>query len=715
MKNILLLINFILLSQYLLGQILDTSNYKYYAPNGGIFTPKGDLKVLLVFVHFKDSPNANPQFTNANQYIKDWEYIPNSSHHLPQIVNPQTGVSPQIIFNHLSDFETKIDSIDYNYSKDFYISSLGKFRFYGEVFKDSNNKPISIEIDPTGAMSWGQCNKKAFIEMQRINPHFDYSAFDNRKNAPLFAFDNTDTLQYKKDKILDYVIFIYRYSRDWSQQPVGNMATWAGSGGGIATTGLGMEKTKNGYTIREGFTMNFNGGVFIHEVAHTLYNIPHLFGANHVSGEYFYLPNVGWGATNMINIFRGGLTAWERWYLGFIDLLADIPVPKENPKNAVYEYILQDYQTTGDALRIALPFTPNQHLYIENHTGLHAFDKHLWTGGNVNNDTLAPTPYGVYMYVAELPYERTSIVQALSNKANSIRLLNANGNYDYILKSRAVEKNSWGNDIYLWQRTKPNPLNGLNPYYIYPIDKNSDGIIAIDKNYNQARYEGAMILREFINDTLNLDLYAAFGTYKKSLLDLTMQNDYYRNPAFQSGDILGMGTNPTIVNHPMYNTRNAQLAPFIINGLKIELESLKNSKSMKVKIQFGQTELLKNTTWTGNILLPNISLDDQADLIIPKRKTLILSNGTTPNRHQWNENKSFVNPTILTIGENTTLHILEKGNMILDENTTLVLEKGVRLLVDKKATFKVHKKAKIVLKDNAKIVLNKKAKSNYKS
>jgi hypothetical protein len=39
---------------------------------GGVFTPKGDLKVLIVPVIFKDNPNSNPQFVNSAQWIEGW-------------------------------------------------------------------------------------------------------------------------------------------------------------------------------------------------------------------------------------------------------------------------------------------------------------------------------------------------------------------------------------------------------------------------------------------------------------------------------------------------------------------------------------------------------------------------------------------------------------------------------------------------------------------
>jgi hypothetical protein len=676
---------------------------QFYAPNGGIFTPKGDLRVLLVFVTFKDKPSSNPNFENGTQKQTGWNARPNARYLLPESIDTTTGDCREFMFSKPEDFDELIDSVNYNYSKEYYLMSKGGFRLMGEVFRDSAGRPASIEIDPEGCGWWSQCNRKAWAEMQSLNPNMDWARFDQRKNAPLFNFDNSDTAKYPADKILDYVVFVYRYQLDWQNPPVNGMHTWAGAGGGVATTGLGVDKNAQGYACREGFTMCYNGGVFIHEIAHTLYNMPHIFGTNKVLGDYFYLPSVGWGATSMIAIFRGGLTAWERWYLGYIDWVADLNADNCDANGQTFE--LRDYVTTGDAARIALPHSPDQYLYIEHHQGSHVFDRHIWQGNQIGSDTVGRTPLGLYMYVATLPHDRTQPVQALSEKANSVRLLNANGNFDYVLADSVGQKNAWGNDLYTFRRRAANPIGGLNPYLFIPLDKNKDGQLNMDKNYNQGKFEGVMLLQEQLEDSSILTHNAAFGTWSAA------EQPHNRTPAFQIGDCLDMSSNPMIINHPKYNQKTQALAPYILNGLSVEVLKGSSDQRLRLVVKTKQTDLRKSTRYTGHIILPDISGDSLADLHINSRCTLSLAQTATPNQQQAGSRGDFTNKTLMVIDSGATLSLAPRAVLRVEAGCTLRIAAGATLLAGRKSkiicsplgyiellpesTFIYHKKSKI--------------------
>ena len=256
---------------------------------GGVFTPKGDLKVLIVPVIFKDSPQTNKNFRNSDNYLSGWDA--GNKHNLPDAVNPLNGDSHQWLFNKPEHFEIYKDSVFYNDSELLYLISKGQFRFMGEVFSDSNGLPTAVDIDPEGGRDWSHMNRYALERMKELNPNFDISKFDNRKNNPQYKFDNS--VNPEPDGIIDYIVFIYRYSPSWGQQPAPGMNKWQGSGGGFANpSGIMMEKY-NGIRFSEGFTMMWGSGVFFHELAHTLYNLAHLWGSNGTVGEYFYRPSAG--------------------------------------------------------------------------------------------------------------------------------------------------------------------------------------------------------------------------------------------------------------------------------------------------------------------------------------------------------------------------------------------------------------------------------------
>jgi len=665
-----------------------------YSPYGGVFTPKGTLRVMLVFVTYKDKCSSNPKFTNKYQKLPDWDYSKNNG--LPQFVDPVTGDCPKYIFNKESDFETYKDQVELNFSKEFALMSGNKFKLIGEVFKNAEGKPTVVEIDPGKGASWMQMNGLAVKAMQKMNPNVDLSRFDQRKNMPNFKFDNSDTTLHKPDKIIDFVVFVHRYNKNWKQQPKPSMRGWVGSGGGFAATGIVPTNKLNGYRFAEGFTMTYRSGVFIHEVAHVLFNAPHIMGVNNVIGDFFYLMNAGWGIMSPISIFRG-FNAWESWYAGFLELSKDIKT-EEDLKNGS-SFVLKDFFTTGDAMRIEIPFSGGQHLWLENHAKIHSLDEHPYKGMVIDKgDTLAGSAAGVYAYVEDIEGSRNVIFSALSNRANGIKVLHAGGNYDYQLYGDVPEKrNKWNNKILSLKRLSPNPISGINNLYRFPGDNNNDGAITIDHNYNSSRTEWyAPIIREEVEPDSFVNLYGGFGVYDPK------KNEGYANPiAFRDGDYLDMNSNPMPLNYPKYLIPEKALEPFYLNGLALKFSKIENSKDMLVELRFKQTQLCKSARWTGNIILPNITEDNSADLEVSNCTHLILDKSGTVNRHQKTEAGDFVNPTVFTIKKGATLHLKKNSKLIIKEDSKLILEDGAHLIMDKKSKIIVEPNAKLVLNNNS--------------
>ncbi len=666
--------------------------------NGGVFSPRGDIKALVVFVLFKDEPNTNPNFRNSEHYYQGWEL--SQTKRLPDGVNPETGEMNEILYTDLSQFEADKKGLVYNFSKDLYQISMGQFRFWGEVFKDSTGRPQAIEVEADGCVSFGHSNKAAWARMKELNPKMNFASFDQRANAPNYLFDNSDTVRYKADKRLDYVVFIYRYRRDWSQQPMVGMPLWAGADGGFAGTNLGLEDKFNGVACSEGFTMCHNSGVFIHELAHTLYGCPHLFGANKVVGEYLQRAALGWGATSQLAIFKGGLTAWERWYLGYIEPKLDLD--KNTAQDKIYEVEISDFVSTGEAIRINLPFAGRQNLWIEYHTGETIFDQHPWQGQIINNDTIRATPAGIYAYIEEVSSDRKEIINPLSNRANSLKLLNAAGNYDYELLSYQPIKNAWGNDLYEWKRGKANPVSGSNAFFHQAVDLNQDKRIDFNKNYNQGSGEYVFLGKEWVQDTF-INIYGCFGFY-----DEAKNRNYARIPTFQPRDSLTLNSNPMPLNNPKYQLQKTQTEPYILNGLAIYFQKGETPNSRKVVVKYKQVALSQKTRWAGQIILPNISQDENPDLIITSKSSLALVQNQTADRHTATEEGFFANKTALIVNEDAILSIKKGGVLILNQGSSLEI-KG-KLILAKGAKLIIHKGSKLILAQPEGLILDKKAK-----
>lgn len=702
-----ILIFFLLLSLVVFLNAQDTKNGAStikvpYAPYGGVFTPKGTLRVLLVFVTYKDKSEANPLFENKNHPLPDWDYTKNNG--LPSFVDMNTGICPSYIFNEESDFETQLDDATLNFSKEFFLMSNGNFKLIGEVFTNREGKPTVVEIDPTGGYSWMNLNGRAVKAMQRMNPNVDLSRFDQRKNLPNFRFDNSDTTIHKPDKIIDFVVFIHRYNKNWKQDPKPGMKGWIGSGGGFANTGVRSDNTINGYRIAEGFTMTYRSGVFVHEVAHVLLNAPHIMGVNNVVGDYFYLMSAGWGIMSPISIFSG-FNAWERWYTGFIEPVADITSTTDLETNN--SFILRDYFTTGDAIRIAIPFSGGQYLWLENHTKIHPLDEHLWAGGSViKGEKIPTTAAGVYAYVEAIEGSRNTIFSPLSNRANGIKVLHAGGNYDYHLYENLPKiRNEWGGAMASFKRLNENPIAGTNNFYRFPYDKNKDGIINIDPNYNASKTESyESILREEIEPDSFIYTYGSFGVYNEKY------EDYGGPVAFRDGDYLDMSSNPMPLNYPKYNLREKKLGAYKLNGLALKFSKIENSQDIKVEIRYKQTTLCQNRRWTGTIELPNITGDEQADLEIGKCIKLRLDKSGTVNTNVQTDAGDFIHPTVFTVKKGATLHLRENAKLIVDENSSLIIEKGASMILDKKARLIIKPQASFVVKDSNAIEKHNKAK-----
>ena len=671
-----------------------------YAPNGGVFTPKGTLKVLIVFVSYKDHNTENPNFTNKAMKLEDWDYSQNGG--LPNFVDPLTGDCPAYIFNKDADFEQYKEQFLHNFSKEFDLMSNGQFHLIGEVFKDAKGKPAVVEIDPKGGYSWTDMNGRAVRKMQEMNPTVDLSGFDQRKNRPNFKFDNSDTARYKADKILDFVVFVHRYNKNWSQQPKASMRSWVGSGGGFASTGIVPTNTLNGYRIAEGFTMTYKSGVFVHEVAHVLFNAPHIMGVNNVIGDYFYLMSAGWGIMAPISIFSG-FNAWERWYCGFIEPIADIQSAADLEINN--SFILRDYFTTGDAVRIKIPFSGGQYLWLENHRKLHPLDEHPWKGAVVGpGDTVPPTPAGVYAFVEAIEGSRNSIFSALSNRANGIKVLHAGGNFDFKLyEDIPDEKNYWGNVMKSFQRLEENPIAGINNFYRFPYDQNKDGVIHLDPNYNASRTEwAAPIYKEEVSEGVFVNSYGAFGTHFKG------RSSFIESVPFQVGDYLDMSSNPMPLNYPKYDRSSRKMQAYILNGLAIKFTETATKNAVKVTVKMKHVQLCRDSRWTGNIELPNITGDLNPDLVVAGCTRLILDKSGTPNTHVLTSDKDFIQATVFRVKAGATVLLKPNSTLLIAQNSKVIFEKGAHLIMEKNAKIKVAPNAQLSIEE-ASIIRHPKA------
>ena len=678
-----------------LGLSLGLAAQKPYAPYGGVFTPRGDLKALVVLVEFKPEQKLNPQFNNGED-LRGWP----KGATLPEALDVQTGAMPELFYRDGREFEA-IETWSRNqYSQYFYRCSKGQFRFMAEVFKDSLDKPLVVQIEAEGAREWTYLNRQVWREMLRLNPNFDFKAFDQRQNNPQYRFDNSLSAP---DGLIDYLIIMYRYSPQWASQPAPGMKGWAGSGGGFAGIGsfLAEAPAADGTRVQDGFTAMYASGVFIHEIAHSLFNAPHLFGVNRVLGDYFS-SSVGWGATAGNTMFEG-MNAWERWYCGFIE--AQSLHYDSSTWAKTWDYVLEDFNSTGDALRIELPFSEGQYLWLENHAGLDAWDKHSLVGQMLDGRALPDNAPGVYAYVEAIAPRRDSLIQALSPAANGLKLLHAAGHYDYEwLPDSLPRRGTWGQTQYYFRRLAESPIFGLNPQSYLIVQGKEEVEQKVSTNYNAG--QGNRVEQIALQE-VRVGEWAVLHHF---LGGWDAEWAFYQGPGgFRPGQSLSMSSNPLPLAYTRFDyQRDAQRATKL-NGLQVEFlpsHPTDPPHSRRIRVAYGQTRLTESRRWAGPLILPNISCDAKADLIIGRGKSLRLGQDRQAQKRRGGASRDFRGLSYLEIQADASLALDAHARLFVEPGAVLRLQPGASLYLGRRARLE----GRVEGLDKAKIFKHPKAK-----
>lgn len=313
------------------------STKSVYMPNGGVHTPKGHLHGLVVFVKFIDSNITD---------IPSWA------------LGADNGV-----FNSVATNIGNTLNISYYYKA--MSNQNDPFLFTGDIFPEVVPIADSVNWDARDSI-----NMEVFNWININYPNFNWGKYDNRTNKPNYSTDNSTSLSEGK---IDYLVIVYLR---------GSNLHAAASTYGSHTVTTNYSGTLESFTITDGYTItqfkNSESGfrnLFYHEFAHHLYSSPHYFGANGVVGHRFF-NTMGWGMmTSGASTFNSA-NAWERWLLDWIELNAngvnsDVKTVSDLPTNG--SFVLRDFVETGDVVRIKIPNTTNQYVWLENRTGATVF------------------------------------------------------------------------------------------------------------------------------------------------------------------------------------------------------------------------------------------------------------------------------------------------------------------------------------------------------
>jgi len=677
-------------------QELDSAaRYAAQSNYGFNYTPQGVLKVMVIYAGYtndKDKRGGKNPITGIIDNSMTWPYYDLNADSLNTFPNNTWN----LFYDDTSDFSpSNTDNSISNFYYQMSLTSGSPLKMIAEVFPERINVPAQVGIGFSTYTLW------VYDSIQAKYPGYDFGNCDGRLNNPMYQYNNEGT---GADDKIDYAIIVWRYSNDTLYNPVKGMTGLFGANGAYADiSGYTFKDSLNNptFAINGGFTMckginGLNKVAFTHESGHTNYGAPHCNSANGVVGNYFY-GNYGWG------MMRSSLTphvydcanGWERWYNGWIELTSNNNT-LSSEINSIADlqnggvYTLYDFINTGDVIRVKLPHVSNQYLWLENHAGTNSFDnRDGWDYDRTGNNLIPAAPRGLVAYIEGMRYSR-GYTAGYSTNPNSIKYLNANGNFDFTndyASSEPTIPEYWG-IAYDFENNASNPLGGHNQLTLIRNDfYGSTSTITYNPDANG--YGAQNEQRDFIVENSNV----TFGA-----LGIGM--------SFPTGGGANMGANPVVTNLQTYDKINAKLSPIYLNGISFRVLSYNADSSVTVQIKMDNYDINNSTRYTGNIVLsPNVVSSSTPSLNIKTGQNLDIDKSGTPNRHTITADNDFINPTVFTCESGSFFHSEPNATVNVKNGSTLHLKSGSKLELEAGAALRIKAHSSLIIDNGAELNL----------
>lgn len=468
-------------------------------------------------------------------------------------------------------------------------------------------------------------------------------------------------------------------------------------------------------------------GIVQHEISHSFFgpNSFHTSGGNHRrSSEYMpFLPlQGGYGLMGGAGSSLVSCNGYERWRMHWIhesnrntnDWWIVARDANDNPVNAdisredgVQTFILRDFVTYGDAVRIKLPYkdgenSSNQYIWLENHQSGRNNKLDFLQFAN-ENDCRPKNVAGVYAYyqVGRDVLSGSNQEVYSSNDRDNLKMIPAEGywNYTYHIADTVYNMKciTWAQHDFYHSRETENPFCGTHDMerQFVPSDEVQTISCADEKpiwRKNLGRIE---------NDSLvaNGDASDMFCTHRR----------------------LNMGTNPSTCNtKTFYNSmttgrcqysaqlsRNTQTT--YLTGLGIEITPIDNGY-YRIDVRWDDYDITNDAIWTGRI-----SLKEKA-VLTSKKSITLTQNLTVAQPMRDSITNLFAPPTVLTC-EGGSEFVQRSGSIVsVEEQSSIVIETGSVYRMEPKSKLKVDRSSRLVVRgtlivgDGAQVIV--KAKSN---
>lgn len=667
----------------------------YDSRNGCIYSPHGVIRFLVVFVELEyDNPNDDP-FLDGTEYWGVGE-LPVWANSLFAAYDTTDFINKQVTkYYRLASSNDHIVLGDYLLAPDnggvFKIHTAdGNIKYHPEYITPIINQKLGNNIiTASGTLS-------SISDFDKWTPGSGGIEKDNVGNGRW-----------------DYVVYIIRNSIEPKNS---NGCTTNGN------NSLLLGHKVDFYSMQCAGNSSNPIHVIRHEYAHMLLggNEFHTCGGGWAGGIYSYnywIPQTGGWA--LLGLYGSSLmcwNAWDRYRLGWngngniydISARASDGVTEVNGDIGISDgngvYVLRDFVTTGDALRIKLPYIDEtreypEWIWLENHQGADnnnvEFDKWQYQDADCVED-FEP---GIMAYIQINSDIRESInYNAVYDQyADYLNPLTANGFWD-----RRFLTDSVNNECVSYAMIRPfvrfeeNPLTGCGDQSYYTIDLDENDIVnKLDQVNNWTEKEG--------------------NTYHKKLFQLGHSSHSFN---MNGNKKIGISTNPSsapLINMVGQNTQcdtAKNLRKTYLNGISIEiLEQNATNGNIKVRIRFDDVDVENDVRWcSDSIVLNNIPTASGYSLNIKNGKSILLDQGITATRMtnpiSFNGQKIFASPTTFIVQPDVKVHLDTTASIVLDNSSKLHIMERASCIIEDRGTLEIKTGTVLQLDDCSSLVIN---------
>lgn len=691
--------------------------------SNGISLPASDtVRALIVFAQVDFSTGGCPQ--NLPDNIDG-----------PWPVNSKGERLVPSDADNFFDFKLEKGDTPESYITKFYCqTSLGNYVLLGDYF------PYVVTI-PCNKVSAGNEGLTWIIDSLKNKSPGDTTLYSFH-GLPLNAFDSWTMAQSglpkikKPDGKIDLLYIIWRNNRF-----IAGTTTKDNSGYGVhSTNGIpfkNMEGINNVSSFNAGHGGSHGYTITISEHLHAIFGGNNWHTASGRGEHTFLVAPYSYGITGQAFATMQMACGWDRWMMDWKNPEKKYLVSALNENNEEVNtecltidsvpaggiFIIRDFMTTSDAIRIKLPHinwtkkgdVKNQYLWLENRRMNPDYEKYLANDCCDNDNGKYPygTP-GLYAYIQVGKDQKTGGREInSSDNANPNGLgsflfpLTAEGNYDfYYAWDEIQEPNSnlacnWGNRNLPIDKSKstPNPLTGFSDLFDF-VDSNNDGKIYSGDDVQSGLSEiiGDSVVHNFNSNGDWEDAFCKETGYTKISISTnpaavplyTQATNYEGKTSF-----LAKGKPASFENRTIW-----------LNGLSIEIldENVSGNGEMKIKIRWDDYNITQNVRWCGNIALsPNDFDTIKPSLVINNNKKILLDRGSSPTKISSTE-KNKEGRYVFT--DTTFFSCLKNSYLLMKPGAFIVVDNGSKLILENGSTLEMTKNNKIILRNDGEFIIN---------